>query len=100
MLVYVYEEDQVYQFHISGYTSLFTAATASTAWYNGMVRVDEVGSIRGFVACFSLGIVIQLFLRVIRVIPENRAQYRKILKVLPLLLKFFPQKKFHPLLLL
>lgn len=30
MLVYVYEEDQVYQFHISGYTSLFTAATAST----------------------------------------------------------------------
>ena len=34
-----------------------TAATASTAWYNGMVRVDEVGSIRGFVACFSLGIV-------------------------------------------
>jgi hypothetical protein len=30
MLVYVYEEDQVYQFHISGYSNLWTAATAST----------------------------------------------------------------------
>lgn len=30
MLVYVYEEDQVYQFHISGYTTLWDAATAST----------------------------------------------------------------------
>ena len=40
MLVYVYEEDQVYQFHISGYTSLFTAATAST----NCVTVSDFGT--------------------------------------------------------
>jgi hypothetical protein len=41
MLVYVHEEDQVYQFHISGYTSLFTAATAST----NCVSVSEFGTL-------------------------------------------------------
>ena len=41
MLVYVYEEDQVYQFHISGYTSLFTAATAST----NCVTISEYGTL-------------------------------------------------------
>jgi hypothetical protein len=41
MLVYVYEEDQVYQFHISGYTSLFTAATAST----NCVSISEFGTL-------------------------------------------------------
>lgn len=40
MLVYVYEEDQVYQFHISGYTSLFTAATAST----NCVAISDFGT--------------------------------------------------------
>lgn len=40
MLVYVYEEDQVYQFHISGYTTLFTAATAST----NCVTISEFGT--------------------------------------------------------
>ena len=40
MLVYVYEEDQVYQFHISGYTSLFTAATAST----NCVSISDFGT--------------------------------------------------------
>jgi len=41
MLVYVHEEDQVYQFHISGYTSLFTAATAST----NCVSISEFGTL-------------------------------------------------------
>ena len=41
MLVYVYDEDQVYQFHISGYTSLFTAATAST----NCVTISEYGTL-------------------------------------------------------
>jgi len=41
MLVYVHEEDQVYQFHISGYTSLFTAATAST----NCVVISDFGTI-------------------------------------------------------
>ena len=40
MLVYVYEEDQVYQFHISGYTSLWNAATAST----GTVTISDFGT--------------------------------------------------------
>jgi hypothetical protein len=40
MLVYVYEQDQVYQFHISGYTSLWTAATAST----NCVNISDFGT--------------------------------------------------------
>ena len=40
MLVYVYEEDQVYQFHINGYTSLWTAATAST----NCVNISDFGT--------------------------------------------------------
>jgi hypothetical protein len=40
MLVYVYEEDQVYQFHISGYSNLWSAATAST----NCVNISEFGT--------------------------------------------------------
>jgi hypothetical protein len=41
MLVYVYEMDQLYQFYISGYTSLFNAATAST----NCVSISEFGTL-------------------------------------------------------
>jgi hypothetical protein len=40
MLVYVYEQDQVYQYYINNYETLFTAATAST----GCVRISDFGT--------------------------------------------------------
>jgi len=40
MLVYVYEEDQVYQYYINNYETLFSAATAST----GCVRISDFGT--------------------------------------------------------
>jgi hypothetical protein len=40
MLVYVYEEDQVYQYYINNYETLFNAATAST----GCVRISDFGT--------------------------------------------------------
>jgi hypothetical protein len=41
MLVYVYDVDQLYQFNINGYTSLFNAATAST----NCVTISEYGTL-------------------------------------------------------
>jgi len=40
MLVYVYEEDQVYQYYINNYETLFSAATAST----GCAQVSNFGT--------------------------------------------------------
>ena len=40
MLVYVYEQDQVYQYYINNYETLFNAATAST----GCVRISDFGT--------------------------------------------------------
>ena len=40
MLVYVYEEDQVYQYYINNYETLFSAATAST----GCVQISDFGT--------------------------------------------------------
>jgi len=40
MLVYVYEEDQVYQYYINNYETLFNAATAST----GCAQVSNFGT--------------------------------------------------------
>jgi hypothetical protein len=40
MLVYVYEEDQVYQYYINNYETLFNTATAST----GCVRISDFGT--------------------------------------------------------
>jgi hypothetical protein len=41
MVVYVYDNDQFYQFNINGYTSLFNAATAST----NCVTISEYGTL-------------------------------------------------------
>jgi len=44
MLVYVYETDEIYQFHINNYDSLWSAATAST----GTVVITDFGTtVRG-----------------------------------------------------
>jgi hypothetical protein len=40
MLVYVYEQDQVYQYYINNYETLFSAATAST----GCVQISDFGT--------------------------------------------------------